>query len=353
MSIKKRNFGKATYGQEVFIYTLTNSNGMCVEITNFGGIIVSLKVPDSKGNLTDIVLGYDSLEAYMKPGPYFGAIVGRYANRIEKGQFELNGKEYKLAVNNGPNHLHGGIAGFDKAVWEPRIIEGEKECLELTYLSKDMEEGYPGNLKVKVTYTLSKENELKIDYYAVTDEDTIVNLTNHAYFNLSGHGEGQILNHKVMINADSFTPSDKYSIPTGELREVEGTPMNFKALKRVSEDINENYEQLKFGNGYDHNWVINRKDNSLMKAAEVVDENSGRVMEVFTTTPGIQFYTGNFLEDPVVGKGKGGVKYINHSGLCLETQFYPNSINTPQFPSPILRTGEEYKHCTIYKFSCN
>lgn len=348
MSIEKKFFGKTPEGNEVYLFKLTNSKGTSVEIINFGGIVRSLKVPDKKGSFDDIVLGYDKLEDYMKEGPYFGAIIGRYANRIANGTFNLNGTEYKLAINNGPNHLHGGLKGFDKAIWEPKILEDES--LELSYLSRDMEEGYPGNLRIKVNYSLTEGNSLKIDYFAVTDKDTIINLTNHSYFNLSGHGSGNILNHKVLINADKFTAADKNSIPTGELRAVHGTPMDFTKLKKVGDEINSSYEQIAFANGYDHNWVINRVDNSLVKTSEVVDENSGRTMEVYTTMAGVQFYTGNFLEGSVDSPGKDGAKYLNYCGLALETQYFPNSINIKHFPSPILKAGEEYKHTTIYKF---
>lgn len=348
MSIEKKYFESTPDGTNVYSFILTNSKGTVIEIINFGGIVRSFRVPDGKGRFDDVVLGFDKLEDYIKEGPYFGAIIGRYANRIAKGSFRLNGAEYKLAVNNGPNHLHGGLIGFDKVVWEPRILDNES--LELSYTSKDMEEGFPGNLEVKVTYTLAEDNSLKINYLALTDKDTIVNLTNHSYFNLSGHASGSILSHKVYINADKFTPADKDSIPTGELRDVEGTPMDFTKLKKVGDEINSSYEQIVFAKGYDHNFVINREDGGLVKACEVVDENSGRTMEVYTTMPGVQFYTGNFIEESVVGPGKDGAKYLNYSGLALETQFFPDSINIKHFPSPILRAKEEYRHTTIYKF---
>jgi aldose 1-epimerase len=349
MSIEKRYFGSTSEGIEIYSFLLSNSIGASVEVINFGGVVCSIKVPDSKGNLEDIVLGYDNLENYMKQGPYFGAIVGRYANRIENGKFVLNETEYKLAKNNGANHLHGGLIGFDKAVWGSNIIDDK--ALELSYVSKDMEEGYPGNLKVKVTYTLTEDNSFVINYFAVTDKDTIVNLTNHSYFNLCGHASGNILNHKVFINADRFTTTNKESIPTGELRTVDGTPMDFTKFKKIGIDINSNYDQIVFASGYDHNYVINRTSNGLVKACEVADEVSGRVMEVYTTMPGVQFYSGNFIENAEGCIGKGGVKYSNRDGLCLETQFYPNSINIKHFPSPILKVGEEYKQTTIYKFS--
>ncbi|MFL0246372.1 aldose epimerase family protein [Candidatus Clostridium stratigraminis] len=348
MSIEKKYFGSTPDRTNIYSFTLTNSKGTAVEIINFGGIVRSLKLQNDKGSFDDVVLGFDKLEDYKKEGPYFGAIIGRYANRIAKGSFNLNGIEYKLEINNGPNHLHGGLKGFDKVIWEPRILE--TGGLELSYISKDMEESYPGNLEVKVTYTLTEDNSLKIDYFALSDKDTIVNLTNHSYFNLSGHASGNILNHKVYINADKFTAADKDSIPTGELREVEGTPMDFTKLKKVGDEIRSSYEQIAFAKGYDHNFVINREDERLVKACEVVDDNSGRSMEVYTTMPGVQFYTGNFIEEGVEGLGKDEARYSDYSGLCLETQFFPNSINIKHFPSPILRAKEEYRHTTIYKF---
>jgi aldose 1-epimerase len=349
MSLTKEYYGKTKEGISVDVFTLTNSKGMSAEITNYGGIVVSLKVPDKNGQFEDVVLGHDKLEEYFSNSPYFGAIIGRFANRIEDGIFELNGKEYKVAKNDGENHLHGGIVGFDKVVWCAENIEGnDKEELELTYLSKDGEEGYPGNLKIRVTYTLTEDNSLKIDYYAVSDKDTVVNLTNHSYFNLAGHDSGDILNHQVMINADNFTVNDQYSIPTGEIRVVKGTPMDFTEPTMVGENINSDYEQIVFGKGYDHNWILNKSGEECEKAAEVYEINTGRVMEVYTTKPGIQLYTGNFLDGSQFGKG--GVRYNQRNGLCLETQYFPNSIKHKHFPSPVLKAGEEYRHCTIYKF---
>lgn len=349
MSITKKYFGKTNDGTEVHIYTLINSNGMSAEITNYGGIVVSLKVPDKNGNFVDVVLGHDKLEEYFANKPYFGAIIGRFANRIENGSFELNGTEYKVAKNDGENHLHGGIVGFDKVVWNSEIVEEEgREVLNLSYSSKDGEEGYPGNLRVKVTYTLTEDNSLKIDYSAVTDKDTIVNLTNHSYFNLSGQGSGDILGHEVKINADKFTVNDQYSIPTGEIRDVKGTPMDLTEFTLVGKGIDSDFEQIVFGKGYDHNWILNKDGDGCVKAAEVYDRTSGRLMEVYTTKPGIQFYTGNFIEASETGKN--GAAYDKRSGLCLETQYFPNSIKHKHYPSPILRAGEKYRHSTIYKF---
>jgi aldose 1-epimerase len=345
----KRFFGTTIEGAEAYIYTLINSNGMTAEITNFGGVLVSLKVPDSKGSFEDVVLGFDELDKYMSEGPFFGALIGRFANRIENGSFKLNGIEYNVPKNDGRNCLHGGPKAFDKKLWEANPIEGKEQALELTYLSKDEEEGFPGNLQVKVTYTLTEDNSIKIDYYGVSDKDTVINLTNHSYFNLSGHASGNILKHKLMLNADKFTVNNQFSIPTGEVREVKGTPMDFTKFTEIGKNIDSNYEQTVFGKGYDHNWVLNVSGKTPEKAAEVIDENSGRGMEVYTTKPGVQFYSGNFLNDSYIGKG--AVPYAIRAGFCLETQYFPNAMNTPHFPSPVLRAGEEYKHTTIYKFS--
>lgn len=350
MSIEKRSFGRTAEGKEATIFTLKNGKGMEAEITNFGGIVVSIKVPDNKNSLADVALGYDNLESYMAKGPYFGATVGRFANRIENGCFEINGVQYKVAQNDGNNHLHGGITGFDKVLWDAETINAsDSDSLKLSYLSRDGEEGYPGNLKVTVTYTLTKDNALEIHYEAETDKDTVINLTNHSYFNLSGQDSGNILDHRVMINADKFTVNDAFSIPTGEIREVKGTPMDFTELTEVGRNINSDYEQIKFGNGYDHNFVLNTWGKVSETAAEVYDDKSGRVMEVYTTKPGVQLYTGNFLDNSDIGKG--GISYGKRSGLCLETQYFPNSTKHKHFQSPILKAGEKYDHTTIYKFS--
>jgi aldose 1-epimerase len=350
MSISKRFSGKEKDGKSIDIYTFRNSMGSTVEITNFGGTILSLTVPDKEGKLEDVVLGFENLEDYYAQGPYFGAIIGRFANRIGKARFKLSGVEYKLTENDGTNQLHGGQKGFDKVVWEAEIVEkNNKEVLVLTYFSKDGEEGYPGNLTAKVTYTFTDDNELVIDYFAEADNDTVVNLTNHAYFNLSGHDSGNILSHRVMINAESITATDAESIPTGEIRKVEGTPMDFRTFKEVGRDINSDYDQLVLGKGYDHNWVLNVSGEKLEKAAEVVEDKSGRRLEVYTTKPGVQFYTGNYLNGTAIGKG--GVPYEYRAGLCLETQYHPNSMNIESFKSPVLKAGEQYKHTTVYKFS--
>ncbi len=343
----KQAFGKTGTGDQVELYTLTNSKGVAVAITNYGGIIVSLKVPDRTGKIADVVLGYDALDAYVKQNPYFGAIVGRYGNRIGKAKFTLNGVEYKLAPNNGENSLHGGNKGFDKVLWTAKPIDDGKG-LELTYLSKDGEEGFPGNLAVTVIYSLNDENELKIDYRATTDKDTVVNLTNHSYFNLAGQGEGDVLGHQVTINADRFTPVDSGLIPTGELKPVENTPFDFRTPHAIGARINQNDEQLALGKGYDHNFVINRSSEGLVLAARVTEPVSGRVMEVLTTEPGVQFYTGNFLDGTI--RGKGGKVYQQRYGFCLETQHFPDSPNKPSFPSVVLRPGQTYHSTTIYRF---
>ncbi|MCI0529368.1 MAG: galactose mutarotase, partial [Nitrospira sp.] len=349
MNIEKQPFGTVD-GAAVDLYTLTNDKGVEVKITNYGGTVTSLMVPDRDGKLGDVVLGYDNLEGYLKNNPYFGCIIGRYGNRIGKGKFTLNGVEYTLAQNNGENSLHGGIKGFDKMVWNVKEIKDKDSVgLELTYLSKDGEEGYPGNLSVTVTYTLTNNNELKIDYGATTDKDTVVNLTHHSYFNLAGAGEGDILGHELMINADRFTPVDSGLIPTGELKSVKDTPMDFTQPTAIGARINQEYEQLILGRGYDHNWVLNTKEGSLTLAASVYEPKTGRVMEVLTTEPGMQFYTGNFLDGSITGKG--GKVYNQRFGFCLETQHFPDSPNKSEFPSTTLKAGGKYATTTIYKFS--
>jgi aldose 1-epimerase len=315
----------------------------------YGGTVVSLKVPDKEGKFGDVVLGYDSLADYQKATAYFGALIGRYGNRVGKGKFSIDGKEFKLAVNNGVNHLHGGLKGFDKVVWTASpSVQADGAHLELSYLSRDGEEGYPGNLNVKVEYVLTENNELKIIYSAVTDKPTVINLTHHSYFNLAGAGQGTILDHQLTLNADRFTPTDSGSIPTGELRSVKGTPFDFIKATAIGSRIDQNDEQLKFGNGYDHNFVLS-KDKPLGLAATVYESTSGRVMEVFTTEPGVQFYTGNFLDGAI--KGKNGQDYPRRSGFCLEAQHFPDSPNQPKFPSTVLRPGKTYTQTTIYKFS--
>ncbi|NIM12370.1 MAG: galactose-1-epimerase [Candidatus Aminicenantes bacterium] len=346
MSITKTFFGKTGGGQAVDLYTLTNANKMAVKITNYGGIVTSIMVPDKNGELDDVVLGFDTLETYLEGHPYFGAIVGRYGNRIAKGQFTLKGVTYKLAANNGENHLHGGIKGFDKVVWKAKEIKKENEVgVRLSYLSKDGEEGYPGNLSAVVTYTLTNDNELKIHYEAETDKPTPVNLTHHSYFNLGGAGSGDVLGHVLTLHADRYTPVDVGLIPTGELKPVKDTPMDFTTPTAIGKRIHE------VKGGYDHNYVLNNWDESqpsLRLAARVKEPISGRVMEVWTTEPGMQFYSGNFLDGTITGK-KGKV-YHKHYGFCLETQHFPDSPNKPNFPSTILEPGKEYTHTTVYTF---
>ena len=348
-SVTKQSYGKTSAGENVDLYTLRNSKGVEAKITNYGGIVVSLKVPDRNGKFDDVVLGFNDLESYLtKNDPYMGALIGRYGNRIAKGRFTLNGVEYKLAVNNGENHLHGGLKGFDKVVWTGREMKTPAgPAVVLTYLSKDGEEGYPGNLNVRVVYTLTNNNELKIDYSATTDKDTVTNLTHHSYFNLAGEGNGDILNHLVTINGNRFVPTDAGSIPTGELKSVAGTPFDFLKATAIGARINQDDEQLKFGNGYDHTWVINGRGMRL--AATAYESTSGRVMQVWSTEPGMQFYTGNFLNGTLTGKS--GKTYARRTGFCFETQHYPDSPNQPSFPTTTLKKGATYKSTTIYRFS--
>src|ERR1043165_8249478 len=347
-TVTKAPFGTVD-GQSVDLYTLRNTHGVEATITNYGGIVVSLKVPDRNGKFDDVVLGFNDLDSYLKPGPYFGALIGRYGNRIAKGRFTLNGVEYKLAVNNGENHLHGGIKGFDKVVWTGAEMKTRLgPALALTYVSKDGEEGYPGNLTTRVVYTLTNNNELKIEYSATTDKDTVTNLTHHSYFNLAGEGNGDILNHLVTINADRFLPTDAGSIPTGELRKVAGTPFDFLTAHRIGERINQDDEQLKLGNGYDHTWIINGRPGTLRLAATAYETTSGRTMQVWTTEPGVQFYTGNFLDGTLTGKS--GKIYQRRFGFCFETQHYPDSPNHPAFPTTTLKKGATYTSTTIYRF---
>jgi aldose 1-epimerase len=350
-SITQKPFGKTADGQNVDIYTLKNTNGMEARITNYGGIVVSLTAPDRRGKFADVTLGYNDLDTYMKPPfPYFGAIIGRYGNRIAKGRFTLNGVEYKLAVNNGENHLHGGIKGFDKVVWKASRREtAAGPALMLNYESKDGEEGYPGDLNVRVVYTLTNNNELKMEYTATTDKDTVLNLTNHAYFNLKGEGKGDILEHRLTLKANRFIPTDAGSIPTGEVRSVANTAFDFRSGVTIGARINADDEQLKFGNGYDHTFVINGRPGRLRQAASVYEPTTGRVLEVWTTEPGVQLYTGNFLDGSVTGKS--GKPYPRRSGFCLETQHYPDSPNKPNFPTTVLRKGATFHSITVYRFS--
>ena len=337
-------------GKEVNLYTFTNTNGMTAKITNYGAIVQSLTAPDKNGKYEDVTLGYDKLEDYINDKSYFGCIVGRFGNRIAKGKFTLDGKEYTLAANNGPNHLHGGIKGFNKVVWDAEVVVKGKDFggLKLTYLSKDGEEGYPGNLNCTVIYTLTDQNELRIEYKATTDKPTPVNLTHHSYFNLSGNGKQNILNQELWINADYYTPVDETLIPTGEIAPVKGTPFDFTKPTAIGARINEKNTQLEYGHGYDHNWVLNDADGSLKLQASLYDPASGRLMEIYTQEPGLQFYSGNFLDGSITGKY--GVKYTRNYCAVLETQHFPDSPNQPDFPSVILKPGQTYHTETVYKF---
>jgi len=350
VTIEKKAFGKTKDGINVDQYILKNRNGMEISAINYGGIITSWKAKDRKGNYKDIVLGFNNLSQYENGNPYFGAIIGRYGNRIAKGKFTLNGEKYILALNNNENHLHGGIKGFDKVVWDSKeVINDSTASLVLSYVSNDMEEGYPGNLGVQVTYTLDNNDELSVKYKAVSDKKTIINLTQHSYFNLSADFNKNILDHEILINADSFLPVDSTLIPTGEKRKVESTPFDFRRPKNVGKEINNLDKQLIFGNGYDHCWVLNNQDQGLRFVASAYDSGTGRLLEIFSDQPGIQFYSGNFLDGTL--KSKIGGTYDFRSGFCLETQHYPNSPNEKGFPSVTLGPGEKYVSETIFKFS--
>ena len=353
-------FGMTHRGEAVSLYTLKNAHGMEAKVLDYGGIIVSLRVPDRNGRLDDVVLGFDSLGDYERGSPYFGAIIGRYGNRIARGRFTLDGRTYTLATNNGPNHLHGGVRGFDKVIWSVTPFQrSDSVGLVMNYTSPDGEEGYPGTLRATVTYTLTDKNEFIFDYQATTDRPTPVNLTQHSYFNLAGDGKGEILGHVVTLNADRFTPVDSTLIPTGEIKSVAGTPFDFRTSTAIGARIDRNDEQLRYGRGYDHNFVLNKGGNGgrggkggiegdLTLAAHVYEPTTGRVMEISTTEPGLQFYSGNFLDGTL--RGKHGVVYGHRSGFAMETQHFPDSPNRPAFPSTILRPGEEYRSRTIYRF---
>jgi aldose 1-epimerase len=344
--VSREPFGKLADGRAVERFTLTNAHGMEVQAITYGGIITSLKVPDRAGKMADVVLGFDSLDGYLTNAPFFGAIIGRYGNRIGKGQFTLDGHTATLVKNNGPNHLHGGTKGFDKQLWTAEPVAG-KNAVVFTRTSPDGEEGYPGTLKVRVTYTLTDANALVVDYEATADKATPVNLTQHSYFNLAGDGAGDILGHELLINADRYTPVDDTLIPTGELAPVQGTPFDFRTATAIGARINQDNPQLKNGKGYDHNFVLNRKGAGPSLAARAVEPKSGRTLEVTTTEPGMQFYSGNFLDGV---KGKSGHVYALRTGFCLETQHFPDSPNQPKFPSTILRPGQKYSSQTVFTF---
>ncbi|HUC83764.1 MAG TPA: aldose epimerase family protein [Candidatus Acidoferrales bacterium] len=346
--ISKKSFGTTPDHTPIDLFTLRNSKGMEAQIMTYGGIVTSLKVPDKHGAWGDVVLGYDHLEGYLKHNPCFGTLIGRYGNRIARGRFSLDGRTYSLAVNNGPNHLHGGLKGFDKVVWAAQPVDAANgPALQLSYLSKDGEEGYPGNLQVTAVYSVTEDNALSVDFVATTDKKTVCNLTHHSYFNLAGKGD--ILGHIAQIYADKFTPVDANLIPTGEVRSVAGTPLDFRQPAPIGLRINDTSdEQMKFGNGYDHNFILNKKPKELSLAARVGEPGTGRVMEVWTTEPATQFYTANFLDGTITGKG--GWVYQARNGFCFEPQHYPDSPNHPEFPSTVLQPGETYRNTIIYRF---
>lgn len=349
--IENSEYGTTIYGFNITKYILKNSNGMELELITYGGRITSLKVPDKDGKLENVVLGFDSLEEYESENPYFGALIGRFGNRIARGKFSLDGEEYILATNDGSNHLHGGSTGFDKVVWIAETLESsENPSLKLTYLSKDGEEGYPGNLNIAIIYTLREDNSVKVSYRATTDKKTIVNLTQHSYFNLTGNFSNDVLNHEVVIDADNYLPVNETLIPTGEIRNVVGTPFDFRTAKNIGKEINQDDEQLKIGSGYDHCWVLNGQKGHMHFASSAYDQKSGRLMEVFSEEPGVQFYTGNFL-DGTLNNPAGGT-YKKRTGFCLETQHFPDTPNqVGNFPSVTLDPDETYISKTIFKFS--
>jgi len=350
LTIEKKTFGTLSSGEEVRLFTLRNSKGMQVGILDYGGIITSLLVPDQKGQYEDVALGFDHLADYETRNPYFGALVGRYANRIAGGRFSLDGKEYQLVQNNGNNHIHGGTKGFDKVIWNAKPIEyADRVSLELSYTSRDMEEGYPGNLACIVTYTLTENNELQVTYRATTDKKTVLNLTQHSYFNLSGDFTKNILDHELFISADEFVPVNAELIPMGEFAAVADTPFDFNSPKKIGRDIEDPHEQIEIGNGYDHSWVLKDNNSKIRLAARVTHPETGRVLEVFTSEPGMQLYTGNFLDGTLPAKGGGA--YAKRSGFCLETQHHPDSPNQPAFPSVVLEPGQTYRSETVFKFS--
>lgn len=349
MTIEKTIFGNLTDGRQADLFTMKHPDGSVVQITNFGAAVVAVKVPDKEGTIEDVVLGFDNLSDYENIRAFYGAIVGRYGNRIDHGRFTLNGTEYKLAVNDGDNHLHGGIKGFDRVLWQVDDYHArDAAVLKLSYLSEDGEEGYPGNLQVRVTYSFDQDRALRIDYRITCDKPTVKNITNHAYFNLSGNLKDDILGHELMLNADQYLPVVKGLIPTGEFRPVAGTVMDFRQPHPIGARIDDDDQQLKFGLGYDHNWILNKERDSLSLAGTVFEPTSGRLMEIYTTEPGIQFYSGNFMDGS--HSGHGGRMYTHRHAICLETQHYPDSPNHDNFPTTVINPGEVYTSTTIYKF---
>lgn len=352
MKISSRPFGILPDNSQVTLFTLSNKNGLKAEIIDYGAIIVSLMVPDKEGIFGDIVLGYDNIEDYLERSPFFGAIIGRHANRIEDAEFVIDNIKYVLDKNEDPNHLHGGIEGFDKRLWDSKIINNNgQESLELSLFSPDGDQGYPGDLEVRVIYRLNDFDELEIEYYAVSSKDTVLNLTNHSYFNLSGHNSGSIVNHEIKINADFYTPVNQETLPTGEIRNVKDTAFDFTESKTIKEALASypNCEQLRFGSGYDHNFVIRNCDGNLMEGCQAYDPKSRRLMICYTTKPGVQLYTGNHLKS--AGMGKNQAIYDDRHAFCLETQYFPNAMKYRHFPSPVLAAGNTYHHKTVYKFS--
>lgn len=348
-SISQAPFGRTPDGAAVEAFTLTNAHGIEVRAITYGAIVLSLRVPDRAGQMDDVVLGYDSLDGYLRASPYFGAIVGRYGNRIARARFALDGKTFQLAANDGANHLHGGIKGFDKVVWRAEPFQNDSGVgVVFTHTSPDGDEGYPGTLTARVTYTLTDRDELIVDYHATADRPTPVNLTQHTYFNLAGDGRRDILGHELWIKADSFTPVDSTLIPTGAIAPVEGTPFDFRTPTAIGARIGADHQQIRFGRGYDHNFVLRDEDAALSHAARVVEPSTGRTLDLYTTEPGVQFYSGNFLDGSITGKG--GLVYRHRYGFCLETQHYPDSPNQPRFPSTILRPGQEHRSRTVFVF---
>jgi aldose 1-epimerase len=350
--IRRSTFGKTKEGEEIRRYVLTNHRDIQASVINYGAALVSLRIPDRDGKMADVVLGYDTLKGYEQDKSYFGATIGRYGNRIARAQFALDGTVFHLPTNDGPNCLHGGTRSFNKRVWTGADrSRSDALVLELSYTSQDGEEGFPGRLQVKVAYTLPLQgDELQVEYWATTDKDTVVNLTNHSYFNLSGVMSREILDHQLLLHASKFTPVDAHLIPTGDLQSVEGSPFDFRSPTAIGARIDQENEQLKYGRGYDHNWVLEGfTGNGLQPAAEVFEPGSGRVLEIVTTEPGIQFYSGNFLDG--TARGKGGVMYAHRTGFCLETQHFPDSPNHPNFPSTVLKAGQSYRSITVFRFS--